>query len=79
MKLLRKKSKTHFDKKCSKSFFDPSLRIRANKEVLINIESICTASVKEKDGPQNGQNPCKRRYPQGVYFQHIQTTPTVQC
>ena len=71
MKLLRKKSRTHFDIKCSKFFLMHLLesgQIKINKKVLINIESACTASMKEKHNPQNGQNSCKWRYPQKMYL-----------
>ena len=47
MELLSKKSRTQFDIKCSKFFFDPPLRISTNKTKInkwdiIDIKSICT-------------------------------------
>ena len=66
---LKEKSRTHFDIKCSKFFFDPPLRIMKNKTKinkwdLINLKAFSQQrkpSVKEKDNPQNGKNSCKRR------------------
>ena len=69
MELLRKKSRTHFDIKCSEIFFDPPLRIRTektkiNKWDLIDIKSICTTKGTisgEKKTTKNGKKSCKQR------------------